>query len=164
MGDVEDDDGDDRFSLTACETSAGVCGERGRDRVIGSSEGELYCRCCRLGIAAIFLIAMGCDWCRLDEAVDDGRAAFRRSSSTAAVSSDRRKAFATLYASRASLCARIKAFWSIVLHKAVLKCSASSSTTNSRRLISAAGTDGGLRTLVCLVIVFTVVGGMVYRS
>ena len=30
--------------------------------------------------------------------------------------------------------------------------------------MSAAGTDGGLRALVCLGIVFTVVGGMVYRS
>lgn len=93
--------------------------------------------------------------------MDGGGAAFRRSSSTAAVSSDRRKAFATLKASRASLCAMIKAFWSIVLHKAVLKCSASSSTTNSRRLMSAAGTDGGLRTVECLGIVFRVVGGMI---
>lgn len=157
MGDV-DDDGDDRFSLTA---SACVCDERERDRVIGSSEGVLYCRCCRLGVAAIFLIAMGCDWYRLDGGVEDGGAAFRRCSSRAAVSSDRRKAFSTLKASRASLCARIKAFWSIVLHKAVLKCSASSSTTNSRRLMSVEGMDGGLRTLVCLGIVFTVVGGMV---
>lgn len=30
--------------------------------------------------------------------------------------------------------------------------------------MSAAGTDGGFRALVCLDIVFTVVGGMVYRS
>ena len=80
MGDVEDD-GDDRCSLTAWETSTCVCDERGRDRVIAFSRG-----------------------------VDDDRAAFRRSSSTAAVSLERRKAFATLKASRASLCARIKAF------------------------------------------------------
>ena len=163
MVDVEDDE-EDRFSLTACEASACVCDERGRDREIGTSEGALYCNCCRLGVAAIFLIAMGCDWYRPDWGVDDGWAAFRLSSSRAAVSSDKRKAFATLKASRASLCARIKAFWSIVLHKAVLKFSASSSTTNSRRLMSAAGTDGGFRALVCLDIVFTVVGGMVYRS
>lgn len=80
MGDVEDD-GDDRLSLRAWETSACVCDERGRDREIASPGG-----------------------------VDDGRAAFRRSRSAAAVSSERRKAFATLKASRASLCARIKAF------------------------------------------------------
>jgi hypothetical protein len=80
VGDVEDDE-DDRFSLTGWGTSGCVCDERGRDRVI-----------------------------ELDGGVDDGRAAFRRSSSAAAVSSDRRKAFATLKASRASLCARIKAF------------------------------------------------------
>ena len=60
MVDVEDDE-EDRFSLTACEVSACVCDERGRDREIGTSEGALYCNCCRLGVAAIFLIAMGCD-------------------------------------------------------------------------------------------------------
>ena len=80
MGDVEDG-GDDRCSLTVWETSGCVCDERGRDRVIASSGG-----------------------------VDEGRDAFRRSRSTAAVSSERRKALATLKASRASLCARIKAF------------------------------------------------------
>lgn len=106
MGDVEDD-GEERFSLTAWEASACVCDERGRDREIGSSEGALYSSCCRLGVAPIFLIAMGCDRYRLDW---DGRTAFRLSSSTAAVCSDRRKAFATLKASWASLCARIKAF------------------------------------------------------
>lgn len=52
------DDGDDRFSLTPWDVSVCVSDERGRDREIGSSEGALYCK---LGVAAIFLIAMGCD-------------------------------------------------------------------------------------------------------